>query len=192
MNNNLTADAKSSVWFTTQRQANKGRRTAHKSGFFMSAALYLPVMTGGYWFRLRLERLSFFAPFCGETNISSVTLSNSPLRFGGSKKQKRRLTMSHLAHLRQKYDDRLSVYGKRVKTTIRNHLPKIGDSPRLLLDPNEISSLSTISVDKVQQGIKDLEREGYIARMFKGRRSKAHVYALLNPELRGDAWEVWG
>ena len=86
--------------------------------------------------------------------------------------------------------DCLSVYGKRVRNTIQNHLPKFGESPRILLDPNEISTLSKISVDKVQQGVKELEREGYIARMFKGRRSKAHVFALLNPELKGKAG-VW-
>lgn len=97
-----------------------------------------------------------------------------------------------MAQLRLLIDDRLSVYGKRVRNTIQQHLPKFGESPRILLDPNEISSLSKISVDKVQQGIKDLEREGYIARMFKGRRAKAKVYALLNPDFKGSVMEVWG
>lgn len=91
-----------------------------------------------------------------------------------------------MAYLRQK-SDCLSVYGKRVRNAIQYHLPKFGDSPRILLDPNEISELSRISVDKVQLAVKELEREGYIARMFKGRRSKAHVFALLNPELKGQA-----
>ena len=94
-----------------------------------------------------------------------------------------------MAQLRQK-SDQLSVYAKRVQRAIQFHLPKFGESPRILLDPNEISTLSKISVDKVQQGVKELEREGYIARMFKGRRTKAHVFALLNPELKGKAG-VW-
>lgn len=95
-----------------------------------------------------------------------------------------------MAQLRLK-SDRLSVYGKRVRNAIQYNLPKFGDSPRILLDPNEILDLSRLSVDKVVRGIKDLEREGYIARMFKGRRSKAHVFALLNPNLKGTAKEVW-
>ena len=97
-----------------------------------------------------------------------------------------------MAQLRLLVDDRLSVYGKRVRNSIKYHLPKFGDSPRILLDPKEISSLSKISVDNVARGIKDLEREGYLARMFKGQPEKAHVYALLNPALRGTAMEVWG
>lgn len=187
MINNLTVTAKKAVtWFTTQRNTQTGRLAALDSGFFMSAALYLPAMAGWYWFQLRLERPSVCVPFCGEANTQPATLLNSPLRFGGSGKHKRSTTM---AQLRQK-SDQLSVYAKRVQRAIQFHLPKFGESPRILLDPNEISELSRISVDKVQQGVKELEREGYIARMFKGRRSKAHVFALLNPELKGKAG-VW-
>ncbi len=96
-----------------------------------------------------------------------------------------------MAQLRLLVDDRLSVYGKRVRNTIKRSIPMFGDSPRILLDPYEISVLSHLSVDQVLLGIKCLEREGYIARMFKGRRSKAHVFALLNPEFKGTAKEVW-
>lgn len=186
MINNLTADAKSSAWFTTQRNTQTGRLTAPESGFFMSAALYLPAMAGWYWFQLRLERPSVCVPFCGEANTQPATLLKSPLRFGGSEKHKRSTAM---ISSRQK-SDCLSVYARRVRNTIQFHLPKFGESPRILLDANEVSELSRISVDHVIRGVKELEREGYIARMFKGRRSKAHVFALLNPELKGKAG-VW-
>lgn len=96
-----------------------------------------------------------------------------------------------MAQLRLLVDTRLSEFGNRVRHTIQRSIPKIGDSPRILLDPNEISAFPHISVDNVMLGIKDLEREGYIARMFKGRRSKSNVYALLNPELTGSVVEVW-
>jgi hypothetical protein len=190
MINNLTADAKSSAWITTQQFPKKGRRTAQKSGFFMSAArLYLPFMVGFLVKEPSSDGSAFlFWVDCGNSRTlnPATLLSKLPLRLGGPKNQKRGSTM---AQLRQK-SDQLSVYAKRVQRAIQYHLPKFGESPRILLDPNEISTLSKISVDKVQQGVKELEREGYIARMFKGRRSKAHVFALLNPELKGKAG-VW-
>ncbi|WP_425641439.1 hypothetical protein ACPUEK_16010 [Marinomonas gallaica] len=95
-----------------------------------------------------------------------------------------------MAQLRLLVDDRLSVYAKRVRNAIKL-LPVFGGSPRILLDEQEISQLSKISVDKVRQAIKELQREGYLARMFQGRRSKSNVYALLNPSMTGDAMEVW-
>lgn len=95
-----------------------------------------------------------------------------------------------MAQLRLLVDDRLSVYAKRVRNAIK-HLPVFGGSPRILLDEQEISQLSKISVDKVREAIKELMREGYLARMFQGRRSKSNVYALLNPSMTGDVMEVW-
>jgi hypothetical protein len=183
MINNLTVTAKSVTWITTQRNY-KGRRAAHKSGFFMSARLYLPVMVG-------LAGPSSDGPVylvagCGNPVSPATIFSKLPLRLGGPKKYTRG---SIMAQLRQK-SDQLSVYAKRVQRAIQYHLPKFGESPRILLDPNEISSLSKISVDNVIRGVKELEREGYIARMFKGRRTKAHVFALLNPDLTGKAG-VW-
>lgn len=97
-----------------------------------------------------------------------------------------------MAQLRLLVDDRLSVYGKRVRNAIKFNLPVFGGSPRILLDEQEISQLSRISVDKVRSAIQELEREGYIARMFRGKRSKSNVYALLNPALTGDQKGVWG
>jgi hypothetical protein len=188
MINNLTVTAKSVTWFTTQQISQTGITTALRCGFFMSAHLYLPAMTGWSWFRLRSERLcSVCVPLCGEAKIQPVTLLKSPLQFCDSMKNKRSTTMAHL----RLDSDCLSVYGKRVRNAIQFNLPKFGDSPRILLDPNEISTLSKISVDNVIRGVRELEREGYIARMFKGRRSKAHVFALLNPELKGSVVEVW-
>ncbi len=77
-----------------------------------------------------------------------------------------------------------------IRNTIKS-LPVFGESPRVLLDAEEVSSATKLPIDEVKNAIKTLEREGYIARMFKGRRSKTHVYALLNPSLKGTAMEVW-
>jgi len=187
MINNLTASTKKvEDWITTQL-SRKGRRTAHKSGFFMSAAcLYLPVMVRFARPSSDGSALLLSCADCGNrVNLATLSLK-LPLQLGGSKKHDWRTTMAQL----RLNSDCLSVYGKRVRNTIQFHLPKFGESPRILLDPNEISTLSKISVDKVQLAVKELEREGYIARMFKGRRSKAHVFALLNPELKGQAG-VW-
>lgn len=185
MSNNLTAPAKSGVWITTQHKST-GRRTALNCGFFMSARLYLPVMVG--LAGPSSDGSALRRADCGNPVSPATLISKLPLRCGGLRYNLRRLTM---AQLRLLVDTRLSEYGKRVRYTIQRSIPKIGDSPRILLDPNEISALSHISVDNVMLGIKDLEREGYIARMFKGRRSKANVYALLNPDLTGSAMEVW-
>lgn len=190
MSNNLTAPAKSGDWNATQLKYT-GRRTALTRGFFMSAArLYLRFMVGGAVKEPSFDGSALRVADSGisTTAFSATQYSKIPLRRGGPEINTRRLTM---AQLRLLVDTRLSEYGKRVRYTIQRSIPKIGDSPRILLDPNEISALSHISVDNVMLGIKDLEREGYIARMFKGRRSKANVYALLNPELTGSAMEVW-
>jgi hypothetical protein len=184
MINNLTASAKSEDWITTQHQFT-GRQAALNSGFFMSAAcLYLPVMVG--LAGPSSDGSAFREADCGNPVGPATLFSKLPLRLGGSEYNSRRSIMTQL---RQK-SDQLSVYAKRVQRAIQYHLPKFGESPRILLDPNEISSLSKISVDNVIRGVKELEREGYIARMFKGRRTKAHVFALLNPDLTGKAG-VW-
>lgn len=185
MINNLTASANSEDWTRTPDNSKTGRRTALKRGFFMSAArLYLPVMVG--WVELPSGRSAF--RFWADS--AKLHLTDHPIEIRTSVwwslKPKRSTIM---AQLRQK-SDQLSVYAKRVQRAIQFHLPKFGESPRILLDPKEISSLSRISVDNVIRGVQELEREGYIARMFKGRRSKAHVFALLNPELKGKAG-VW-
>lgn len=185
MINNLTASTKKvGDWITTQHKFT-GRQAALNSGFFMSAAcLYLPVMVG--LAGPSSDGSAFREADCGNPVSPATLFSKLPLRLGGSEYNSRR---SIMAQLRQK-SDQLSVYAKRVQRAIQYHLPKFGESPRILLDPNEISSLSKISVDNVIRGVQELEREGYIARMFKGRRSKAHVFALLNPELKGKAG-VW-
>lgn len=68
-----------------------------------------------------------------------------------------------MAQLRQK-SDQLSVYAKRVQRAIQFHLPKFGESPRILLDPNEISSLPKISIGDQYQyssGVWDGEPDDY-------------------------------
>lgn len=188
MHYNLTVPAKSGTRISTRTNSKTGRRTALDSGFFMSAArLYLPVMVGRVELPSGRSAFRFWADSANSARLATQ-LSKLALRRGGSEKSKRRLTM---AQLRQNPSNCLSIHGQRVHETIQFNLPKFGESPRILLDPNEISTLSRISIDNVVRGVKELERKGYIARMFKGRRSKAHVYALLNPELKGTAMEAW-
>lgn len=85
---------------------------------------------------------------------------------------------------------RLSVYAVFVKKAVQK-IPHIGDSPRCIIDLKEISQLSKLSVDNVRIGLEELQREGYLCRMFKGRRTKQRVYAMTNPDLKGTVQEVW-
>jgi len=187
MSNNLTVAAKSAAWTRTPDNSQTGRRTALNSGFFMSAArLCLPVMVG--WVELPSGRSAF--RLCADS--AKLHLTDHPIEIRTSiwwslKKHIRRLTM---AQLRLLVDDRLSVYAKRVRNAIKQ-LPVFGGSPRILLDEQEISELSKISVDKVRVAIDELQREGYIAPFYNGRKSKCSVYALQNPSLSGDVMEVW-
>lgn len=95
-----------------------------------------------------------------------------------------------MAHPRPKFEGRLSVYAVFVKKAVQK-IPHIGDSPRCIIDLKEISQLSKLSVDKVRIGLEELQREGYLCRMFKGRREKANTFILTNPELKGTVQEVW-
>ena len=192
MINNLTADAKSSViWLTTQIALNKGRRTAHKRGFFMSAICsHLPVMVGR---ALTLSsdggKVLFLvcADLCGYVSVLPSHLIELTTSIRWLLKNTRSTTM---AHPRLKVEARLSVYAVFVKKAVQN-IPHIGDSPRCIIDLKEISQLSKLSVDKVRIGLEELQREGYLCRMFKGRRTKQRVYAMTNPDLKGTAQEVW-
>ncbi|WP_067096102.1 hypothetical protein [Marinomonas atlantica] len=186
MSNNLIAPAKSGDWITTQLKIT-GRQAAHLSGFFTSVArLYLPVMVG--LAGPSSDGSALRDADCGNPANPATQISKLPLRCGGLKDKSRRLTM---AQLRLLVDDRLSVYAKRVRNAIKYHLPVFGDSPRILLDEQEISRLAKIPIEKVRHAIKELMREGYLAPFFHGRRSKCNVIALLNPSLSGDAMEVW-
>ena len=96
-----------------------------------------------------------------------------------------------MAQLRLLVDDRLSVYAKRVRNTIQRYIPIFGDSPRFLLDEQEISELSKLPIDKVHDAVAELQREGWIAPFYNGRPTKSHVYACQNPSFKGSAMEVW-
>ena len=180
MINNLTASAKSLDRIRNRVTTLLGSRTA-LSGFFMSAAhLYLPVMVG--WVGLPSGRSAF--QLCAEiANPAqpSTIIPNFAIRSGGPILHNWRSLMAH---------SRLSVYAVFVKKAVQK-IPHIGDSPRCIIDLKEISQLSKLSVDKVRIGLEELQREGYLCRMFKGRRTKQRVYAMTNPDLKGTAQEVW-
>lgn len=95
-----------------------------------------------------------------------------------------------MAQLRLKSEDRLTALSQQVRNVIKT-LPILGDSPRVWIDPKEVSQLSSISVDNIKAAIKELKSEGFLSSMFEGRREKKHLYALLNPEFKGTAREVW-
>ncbi|MBJ7550771.1 MULTISPECIES: hypothetical protein [Marinomonas] len=96
-----------------------------------------------------------------------------------------------MAQLRLLVDDRLSSYAQAVRDTIQLYVPIFGDSPRFLLDEQELSELSQLPIEKVRLAIAELQREGWIAPFFNGRKSKSHVYACQNPSFKGTAMEVW-
>lgn len=188
MINNLTVTAKSVTWLTTQKIIHTGRLTALNSGFFMSVdCAYLPVMVGLASVPSSDGRAVSVWAFCGNASamighLIELTTSTSWLL--------KNTWRTLMAHPRLKFEGRLSVYAVFVKKAVQK-IPHIGDSPRCIIDLKEISQLSKLSVDKVRIGLEELQREGYLCRMFKGRREKANTFILTNPELKGTVQEVW-
>lgn len=184
MSNNLTVAAKSATWTRTPAKY-MGRRTALNSGFFTSARLYLPVMVG----RVELPSGRSALRVADSAKLHST---DHPIEIRTSVRWSlnkiRRLTM---AQLRLKDRARLSVYATRVRNTIQRYIPIFGDSPRFLLDEQEISELSKLPIDKVHDAVAELQREGWIAPFYNGRPTKSHVYACQNPSFKGSAMEVW-
>lgn len=70
-------------------------------------------------------------------------------------------------------------------------LPRYGQCPRIVLDPKELSEIAHIPIDDVVSGINELEREGYLARLFRGKKEKK-VYLLAVPDFNSTIQEVWG
>ena len=188
MINNLTVTAKSVTWLTTQKMIHTGRLTALNSGFFMSVdCAYLPVMVGLASVPSSDGRAVSVWAFCGNASAMIGHLIELTTSASWLLKNTRRTLM---AHPRLKFETRLSVYAVFVKKAVQK-IPHIGDSPRCIIDLKEISQLSKLSVDNVRIGLEELQREGYLCRMFKGRREKANTFILTNPELKGTVQEVW-